>query len=86
MSDTPKDIEADDKYDEDDLPVGLDAEETARYLLSMAFPDDDSQAIEEGVEVLTYTTFGELRQGRPLSMPVVYDAAVKLERIFPIVR
>ncbi|MFD8546808.1 hypothetical protein [Streptomyces sp. NPDC059649] len=81
MSDIPRDMQPDDEFD---LPEGLTDVETCRYLLEMAFPDADPQAIEEGIGVLTSTTLGELRQGKRLTMDVIYEAAGKLETVFPV--
>lgn len=81
MGDIPRDMEPDAEFD---LPEGLNEAETGRYLLKMAFPDADPQSIEEGVNVLTSTTLGELHEGRRLTMDVIYEAAGKLEVIFPV--
>lgn len=65
-----------------ELPAGLSSDETSRYMLQYAHPDADPAAIEAGVAVLRESTLAQIKGGE-LTMESIYEAAKRLEDIFP---
>ncbi len=65
-----------------DVPV-LKADEATRHMLRRAFPEATDGEIEQGFQALAVTTLAEVATGESLTMDVAYEAAKKLESIFP---